>query len=78
MSGKPGISVNGRSYRWPDGPGIDIGQFYSPPELTGDLRCDLHPRWNRAGDQVCIDSAHEPGGLRQVYIIDVGAITHSS
>ena len=51
---------------------IDIGQFYSPPELTGEIRCDLHPRWNRNGTQVCIDSAHE--GHRQVYVIDVGDI----
>lgn len=60
-------------YRWPDGPRIDLGRFYSPPELTGAVRCDLHPRWSRDGRQVCIDSAHE--GTRQVYVLDVGAIT---
>ena len=51
---------------------IDIGRFYSPPELTGPIRCDLHPRWSRDGQQVCIDSAHE--GSRQLYVIDVSAI----
>ncbi len=51
---------------------VDIGRFYSPPELAGEIRCDLHPRWNRAGDRVCIDSAHE--GVRQVYVLDVSDV----
>lgn len=48
---------------------VDIGRFYSPPEITGPFRCDLHPRWSRNGKQVCIDSVHE--GMRQVYVGDV-------
>jgi hypothetical protein len=52
-----------------DGHRYDIGNFYSPPELRGDVRCDLHPRWSRDGSQVCIDSAHE--GTRQIYVLDV-------
>ena len=48
---------------------IDIGEFFSPPELTGEWRCDLHPRWNRDGTKICIDSAHEE--TRQIYVIDV-------
>ena len=59
-------------YRPEDGRRVDIGQFYSPPEITGEIRCDLHPRWNRNGTQVCIDSVHE--GERQMYVIDVGDI----
>ncbi len=51
---------------------IDIGKYHAPPALNGPLRCDLHPRWNRDGRQVCIDSAHE--GERQMYIIDVSEI----
>ncbi len=51
---------------------FDIGRFYAPPELTGPIRCDLHPRWSRDGRQVCIDSAHE--GERQVYVIDVSSV----
>ncbi|HHV97943.1 MAG TPA: hypothetical protein GXX37_16035 [Clostridiaceae bacterium] len=50
----------------------DIGYFYSPPEFHGELRCDLHPRWNRAGNKVCIDSVHS--GERQMYILDIGDI----
>lgn len=53
---------------------IDIGRFYSLPEMTGPLRCDLHPRWSRDGRQVCIDSAHE--GVRQMYVGDVSAIVN--
>ncbi len=52
---------------------IDIGRFYSAPEITGEIRCDLHPRWSRDGKQVCFDSIHE--GERQMYLIDVSSIT---
>ena len=51
---------------------IDIGEFYTMPELAGEIRCDLHPRWNRDGTKVCFDSTHE--GERQVYVIDVADI----
>ncbi len=60
-------------YRVSDGKRIDLGRFFSPPELSGPARCDLHPRWNRDGTQVCIDSAHEQ--TRQVYVIDVSRYT---
>jgi len=61
-------------YKWPDGPRIDIGRFYSPPEpeFQGEFRCDLHPRWSRDGTQVCIDSSHTKG--RQLHILDVSEI----
>lgn len=51
---------------------IDIGRYHSPPELTGEIRCDLHPRWSRDGRRVCVDSAHE--GDRQMYEVDVSAV----
>ena len=54
---------------------VDIGRFYSPPEITGEIRCDLHPRWNRDGTQICFDSVHE--GHRQLYIVDVGQLVSS-
>jgi hypothetical protein len=56
---------------------IDIEEFYSLPnedytiDLSWDLsnlRCDLHPRWNRNGNEVCFDSVHE--GMRQIYIVE--------
>lgn len=54
---------------------VDVGKFYSPPDLDGESRCDLHPRWNRDGTQVCIDSVHE--GRRSMYVIDVSSITRA-
>jgi hypothetical protein len=62
-------------YHMATGQRIDIGRFYAPPELTGPVRCDLHPRWSRDGRQVCIDSAHE--GTRQIYVLDVAEIIDS-
>jgi len=59
-------------YSCEDGFRIDIGHLFSPPELKGELRCDLHPRWSRDGQEVCIDSAHQ--GHRQMYVLDVGSI----
>ena len=59
-------------YKWPGGPRVDIAKFYSPPELEGPLRCDLHPRWSRSGRKICIDSAHT--GTRQMYVLDVTQI----
>ncbi len=52
---------------------VDIGRFFSPPELQGEIRCDLHPRWSRDGKQVCLDSMHE--GPRRIYVMDVSEIT---
>lgn len=54
---------------------VEIGRFQSMPQLTGPLRCDLHPRWSPDGTEVCIDSTHE--GSRQMYVIDVGEIVRS-
>ena len=48
---------------------LDIGSFYTSPDLGKHNRCDLHPRWRRDGQQVCIDSVHED--VRQMYILDV-------
>jgi hypothetical protein len=47
----------------------NIGRFYSPREIGGEIRCDLHPRWSRDGRRVCIDSVHERE--RQMYVVDV-------
>ncbi len=59
-------------YRVVDGKRINPGDFFSPPELTGEIRCDLHPRWSRDGKKICIDSAHE--GSRQIYVLNVSEI----
>ncbi|MCI0663110.1 MAG: hypothetical protein L0220_18750, partial [Acidobacteria bacterium] len=36
--------------------GLLLGAFPVNEYLSGDLRCDLHPRWNRTGDQICFDA----------------------
>ena len=42
-----------------------LGEYHNPEPFRGDIRCDLHPRWNHAGDEISWDSIHE--GTRQVY-----------
>ena len=39
--------------------------------LSGDLRCDLHPRWNRSGNQVCVDAIDPNDGTRQLHIVSL-------
>jgi hypothetical protein len=56
-------------YNWADGDQIILGKFYADPKFVGEIRCDLHPRWNRNGMEVCFDSVHER--IRQVYVLDV-------
>ena len=46
-----------------------VARVFSPLRYHENCRCDLHPRWNRRGDAICIDSAHE--GRRGVYMIPV-------
>ena len=50
----------------------ELGALTAPAEYTGEWRCDLHPRANRAGTQVMVDSAHAGG--RQMYLLDVSEI----
>lgn len=48
---------------------VRIAKIFSPFKYDNDCRCDLHPRWNREGNKVCIDSVHE--GKRGLYVIPV-------
>ncbi len=49
-----------------------LGGFYSAPAAIVDIRCDLHPRWNRAGTAVSFDSTHE--SYRAIYQMDVSSL----
>lgn len=46
-----------------------IARVFAPFKYDNNCRCDLHPRWNRTGSQICVDSVH--GGKRGVYIIPI-------
>lgn len=46
-----------------------LARFYSPFKYDNDVRCDLHPRWNRLGDKICVDSVFE--GKRGLYKINL-------
>ena len=62
-------------YKLSNGRRYDLNRFHSPKQFTGPVRCDLHPRWNRDGTQVCFDGCHEP--TRQVYVVDVSEVVKS-
>lgn len=55
---------------------VPLGHFHSPPEYTGEWRCDTHPRFSRDGRLVAIDSPHTGQG-RQLHVIDIGKIVDS-
>lgn len=46
----------------------NIAVIKSPLVYTGDIRCDLHPRWDRTGKSVAFDSSHT--GKRSLCTID--------
>lgn len=51
----------------------EVGRFDTPKELDGELRIDLHPRFNHDGTKVLIDSGMD--GTRGMYIVDVSKVT---
>jgi hypothetical protein len=51
---------------------FEIARFYSPIRYRGELRCDLHPRWDRTGQNICVDSSQE--GSRSIYVISLKEI----
>jgi hypothetical protein len=63
-------------YHLPTDTRTDLGHFPSPLDYTGEWRCDLHPRANRDGTMVCIDSAHGGNG-RQMYLMDIHNVLKS-
>ena len=63
-------------YHIPSNRRVPLGHFHSPPEYTGEWRCDLHPRYSPDGRKVVIDSTHEGKG-RQMYLIDISEVVAS-
>lgn len=55
---------------------VTLARLHSPPEYTGEWRCDTHPRFSPDGRKVTVDSPHGGGG-RQLYLIDISAIVSS-
>ena len=46
-----------------------VAKVFSPFKYDNDTRCDLHPRWNHAGDKISFDSVFEGHrGLYSVYV----------
>jgi hypothetical protein len=39
--------------------------------ITGELRCDFHPRWNRDGSAICFDALDEETGTRQMHLVEL-------
>ncbi|MCX8037218.1 MAG: hypothetical protein N3D11_09290 [Candidatus Sumerlaeia bacterium] len=50
------------------GTGMVLGSFPMKEYLSGDLRCDLHPRWNRTGDAICFDALDTRDWTRQLHV----------
>lgn len=46
-----------------------IARVFAPFKYDNDTRCDLHPRWNHAGNKICFDSIFE--GHRGLYVVDL-------
>jgi hypothetical protein len=51
---------------------VELARFFSPVSFRGEVRCDLHPRWDRTGQNVCVDSGHD--GRRALYVIGAEAL----
>lgn len=48
---------------------VVVARVFAPFKYDNDTRCDLHPRWNHAGDKICFDSVFE--GHRGMYVVEV-------
>jgi hypothetical protein len=44
--------------------------FFNPNSYQGEIRCDLHPRWNLNNTMICCDSANL-SAYRSMYLIEV-------
>ena len=44
----------------------EVVKVFAPFKYDNDVRCDLHPRWDRTGQKICFDACFE--GKRGLYI----------
>lgn len=51
---------------------VRLARVFSPFKYDNDVRCDLHPRFNREGNEVCIDASFE--GKRGLYKIKIKGV----
>lgn len=49
-----------------------VASFRMPPELDGEVRCDLHPRWHPNQARICVDVANHED--RQIYEVDISSL----
>jgi len=58
-------------YNVVDNYGVFLAMFNMKEKknISGDLRCDLHPRWNRTGDKICVDALDTTNWTRQLHIV---------
>lgn len=54
-----------------NGNSVELGRFMMnlPKGITGDLRCDLHPRWSNDGKYCTVDAWHD--STRGIYLLDL-------
>lgn len=46
-----------------------VARVHAPFRYDNDVRCDLHPRWNRSNSKIAFDSVFE--GKRRLYVIKI-------
>jgi len=50
----------------------EVKAFFSPSRFKGPVRCDLHPRWDRTGKNLCIDTAYN--GKREMVLLNLSSL----
>lgn len=46
-----------------------LASLYSPPEYSGEHKCDLHPRLSNKNNKICVDSSL--AGKREIFIFNI-------
>jgi hypothetical protein len=43
---------------------------YEKMYITGNMRCDFHPRWNPYGNKICFDAIDPATRTRQMHLVE--------